>query len=217
MTETVEAPTAITASCRYCDQPISKTEGDYWFRHTATDITCCDEAHGRDGVMAAAPYAPDENRSSFKPFLSAEQVKRIEREFKVPVDGLWCSGHWHASLADESLMPADIELRQIRAFIEFKVRAWFNEGWANRILDEMPLPADAGANSLVFIKGINGEETGWHYRHQSWEMGPAVWPHPTWSEFRPYGLVELMDKEVGSFRAKEWAAFKAERPELFSA
>lgn len=115
-------------------------------------------------------------------------------------------------LSASSLMPTEEEIRVLQLHQEYRIRKRYNHEYAQKLLD-MPIAADEGATTLIFIKGPgwrpNGE-TGWAFRRSTWTSGPlflpgyAVQPPPPWS------LMELIDRKIEDLIPKGWQEWKSQ-------
>jgi hypothetical protein len=59
--------------------------------------------------------------------INNEEKRRIEKEFRIPVDGFNPRTHWIISLDYSSQAPTERELRQLVSFREFVVKNYYNE------------------------------------------------------------------------------------------
>ncbi len=134
--------------------------------------------------------------------ITQEQQEHIEKGFKIPIDA-----DWIISLARESIMPSDEELKQMRSYQEFRVRHTYAESYQEVVL-KRELPYDNGHNTVIYKKS----ERGWLFRRSSWENPLLFFPSPTESE-RSHTLVEIIDGDENFCR--EWDKWKRERPEIF--
>lgn len=148
--------------------------------------------------------------------ITTEQRLRIQNEFRIPVDSSHPGKYWIAALDGESSMPTDIELRQIRSFIEFIVGRVFGENYGKRILAERPLVYCGDHNTTVFLKGLRDDSTkeGWRYRKMRWRTGPTYMPSIAEGDYRPLTLVEIMDL-MEKLIFEEWNEWKQAHPEIF--
>jgi len=139
----------------------------------------------------------------------------IQDEFKVPVDSSHPGTYWIACLDYESFLPTNLELLQIRSFIEFSTKRTYREHYQTKIL-EKPLASCSGHNTLIFLKGLRSNESdqGWRFRRASWEIGPMYVPSITDADYRPHTLVEVMDI-VEKNIPEPWQKWKQEHPEIF--
>lgn len=192
-------------ACRYCDGPIEERNA-FWMQHVDTKEVRCNPAAGELSCVARVSY--DETG-----LLTMEQVLRIERVHRIPVDDMYGPQGWHACLSTESLMPSDFELAQLRSAIEFSVRKTFKQHHTQRMLDQL-LAYDPGANTLVLCKGIRGKHTGWHYRRASWEIGASLVPSPMSENFAPFTLVQVLD-QVFDLTSAAWDDHKQTNPHIF--
>lgn len=164
--------------------------------------------------------------------MKTPEARRIEQEFQVPTsDSLWPQYFWIACVVvparsyDRHVVPTDVEIKQIRSYIEFKVTSFYREGFAQQVLEDA-LPICAGHNTVILGKypetAENGSKmTGWGYRRMSWET--ASWPHAYQGRgtvnVPEHGLtlVEVLDHCEGYDRPSEkWEAWKAAHPDLFA-
>jgi hypothetical protein len=125
-----------------------------------------------------------------------------------------------------AVWPTEAEAAVIGDYIDFR-RSWYRPGWSQKML-ERPLDVDGGTNTVILLR----RESGWHYRLDSWTLGPALWPLtaeqadalqaiaqriPRPPAYGPdvAGLVSLIDKinEPGS----RWAAWKTAHPDTYAA
>ena len=139
--------------------------------------------------------------------ITIEQKEYIEKSFKIPIDTDCPGTYWIVSLARESTMPSDEELKQMRSHQEFSVRRTYAESYQEVVL-KRKLPYDPGHNTVIFKKS----ERGWLFRRLTWE-GPFFIPSPTENE-RPLALVEIMDRNE-NFDSPKWDKWKREHPEIF--
>jgi len=171
------------------------------------------------------------------PHLTDEERAAIEA-FKIPVDSFNPGTYWIASIDSESVMPSEAELRMIRSYIDYAIRATYNETYQARILAK-PFPAEGGHVTKIFRKGSkwleqeplyerNGEVTnvfhgdarlvnggdpreGWVYRRITWDGG-LYWPQ--WPKPRQT-LIEVLDHINGPEPFEPWERWKREHPEVF--
>lgn len=143
--------------------------------------------------------------------LLEEQVRYIQETFKIPVDKTYPGYWWIISLDRESLMPTDGELRQLQSYCEFIVRSWYNEHYQEKILNQMPLPADNGHHTTIFRKGSpwNHEDRGWRFRRSMWQ-NTGYWPYQS----RPFFLIEVLDHNQ-KLLPEKWERWKMEHSEIF--
>ena len=148
--------------------------------------------------------------------LTQEQIVRIQRDFKVPVNSDFPGNGWVSSLSKESEMPTDEELKQLRGYIEFVLigdGSIYGAYYGSKIVGQA-LPLLPGHNSLVFRKAT-GENSGWCYRRQSWSVGPIFVPSITEKNFRPHTLVEVMDRIEKDCRSRQWNNWKVAHSDVF--
>ncbi len=138
--------------------------------------------------------------------ITQEQQEHIEKSFRIPVDTSHPGTYWIISLARESIMPSDEELKQMRSHQEFSVRRTYAESYQEVVL-KRKLPYDNGHNTVIFKKS----ERGWLFRRSSWES-PFFVPSPTENE-RPLTLVEAIDRDENYDR--KWDEWKQKHPEIF--
>ena len=148
--------------------------------------------------------------------LSDEERAHVQG-FGIPVDSEHPGPWWIVNLASEGEMPSDVELEMIRSFIEYKVRHFFNPGYAEKLL-AMPLARDPGYNTISLRKGRlnDSEPESWFWRRSTWEHGMVPFVHR--EEYKGRSLVEVMDDiETGVEVYESWTHWKIEHPGLFGA
>ncbi len=139
--------------------------------------------------------------------ITQEQQEHIEKSFRIPVDTSHPGTYWIISLARESIMPSDEELKQMRSHQEFSVRRTYAESYQEVVL-KRKLPYDNGHNTVIF----NKSKRGWLFRRLTWE-GPLFIPSPTENKLS-LTLVEIMDRNE-DFDSLKWEEWKREHPEIF--
>ena len=120
--------------------------------------------------------------------LTDEQIEYIEAR-GVPTGTHY---YWLASISDESEMPTDREIEQVRCFIEYQLTC-YREGYQPTIreLGLSPFRASdpkaervrgggnllwcGNHNTISFCKGWAGHP-GWFWRRASWSEGPRFCP-----------------------------------------
>jgi hypothetical protein len=146
--------------------------------------------------------------------ISDKGKRRIEKKFRIPVDGFNPRKQWIISLDSSSQAPTKRELRQLVSFREFAVKNYYNERWIKKIL-AMPLPSCEGCSTTVFLKG---GESAWFYRQIQWNTNPDYQPDSNNPNYRPLSLVALMDhikKTFAGVASPEWEDWKKNRPKIF--
>lgn len=148
-------------------------------------------------------------------FLTGREAAIVQAA-GIPVDSFNPARWWIVCLDRESEMPDDLELRQLRSIVEFATTSGFVGVKPERILAERPLPWDSGYNSLIFRKFDHSGIPGWRYRRASWRDGPMYVPDRQAIDYKPLDLVAAMDRQC-NLRSEQWAAWKADHADLFSA
>jgi len=147
-------------------------------------------------------------------YLTSKETAAVEAA-GVPVDSVNPRQWWIVCLDRESEMPTDLELRQLRGFIEFTTLNGVVGVQPERILAERPLPWDTGFDTLIFRKFDHAGIPGWRYRRSSWKGGARYVPDRDAIGYKPLGLIAAMDR---SRKEREpWAKWKAEHSDLFPA
>jgi hypothetical protein len=142
--------------------------------------------------------------------LTKEQIERIQDEFRIPVDSGEFRKFWIACLHAESRMPTDLELRQIRSYIEFSVCSW-NEPVKKRVLS-MSLPFYGGYHTDIFRKGFNDEiPEGWF---RSKLLYSYYVPNPVAEGYAPYSFEELLDS-ISKNYGQNWHIWRIAHPDIF--
>jgi hypothetical protein len=135
--------------------------------------------------------------------------RKLIRKHRVPVDSSWPMSWWIANVdKDSEEMPTELEIRQIRSYIEFTVHQVYNETYIQKILVERKLPWDQGHVTLILRKV---SPDSWRYRIRTWEHGPR----PMESGLSLNTLFEMLQSRFSDKYVTAWRAWKAERPELF--
>lgn len=158
--------------------------------------------------------------------LNKDQKRTIQAA-RIPVDCWNPEYTWIVSLSSESLMPTELELRQLRNLVEFKVKDWYNLTYQHKLLVEQPLAKDSGTNTLTFMKGWANSgfpdeaKNGWHYRRLSWTQGPLFVPAKFGMTvpYVPLTLVQCFDRIQLYSDDKpnpRWEKWKAEHADLYS-
>ena len=140
--------------------------------------------------------------------INGERQGYIEKSFRIPVDASRPGSYWIISLARNSELPSDEELKQLRSYQEFSVRRTYAESYQEVVL-KRELPYDSGHNTVIFKKS---GQRGWLFRRLSWES-PLFIPSLTENE-RPLALVEIMDKNENS-NPDKWNEWKRGHSEIF--
>lgn len=150
--------------------------------------------------------------------ITPEQKDHIQKKFGIPVDSFNPGTYWIVSLDVESVMPTDEELKQIASFREYIVKKVYNQWFTEKLLS-MPLPADGGHNTTIFCKRTPGEanELSWFYRKMTWQYGPLYAPDTSEKNYRPFSLVEVMDRYETflSQVSEDWIAWKKNHRDIF--
>lgn len=117
-------------------------------------------------------------------------------------------------ISDDDLWPAlrpdDAEVRQIVAFIDYRMES-YNEGHRAWVRTK-PLDTDNGTNTVSLLKRAEGD---WCFRRMTWTMGPALVPP---RDMKPMTLEQLLDyiHQYGDDKpSPKWVAWKAAHPEAF--
>ncbi len=141
--------------------------------------------------------------------LDAEEIERIQTNFKIPVDSTWPGTYWIVSLDRLSLMPTVEELEMIRSYCEFVVQDQYRESYRTKIMAKA-LPKEAGHNTVIFRKGFSvkeGAEQHWFFRMINWKEGPTYFPNTMLADYRGYSLIEIMDR-IHCCVPEDWVAWK---------
>ena len=156
------------------------------------------------------------------PHLTEEQRQHVH-SFGVPTDCFNPAKYYLICVDYESsVLPTDQELRMLKSFMEFKIRAWYNERWAEKLLAK-EFPADAGVNTLIFRKGgvwdtNKAPYEGWGYRRMTWTQGPMYVPDRLADDYEPPSLITVLERCLDlkhtSFGEK-WTEWKSEHPDTF--
>jgi hypothetical protein len=153
--------------------------------------------------------------------LSQEERAAIQANWRVPVESEYPQKYWIACLDSSSLMPTEAELGQLRSFIEYKVRSFFNPTYQAKILDA-PLAVDSGWNTIIFRKGAGEtrethDDNGWGYRRATWNH--TYVPFRYKEDYKPLSLVEAMDRceTLVDDVYPKWASWKEDHGEIFAA
>ena len=147
-------------------------------------------------------------------YLSSVDVLHIQEEFRIPVDSMYPGVYWIVSLDHESRLPSDVELTRIRSYCEFSTRNIYGPEYAQKIF-ALPLPKEAGHNTVVFKKGSSrpSTEKHWFRRKMSWE-NPIYAPSVIAEDYRGLSLIEVMDSEQDIIPEK-WECWKTECHDIF--
>jgi hypothetical protein len=106
--------------------------------------------------------------------------------------------------------PTQREADQLVAYLDFRLR-WYNGRHRAHMLESHPFDLDSGINTYTFKKS---PEVGWQYNAATWTM--HTWfPQNRMHDERFDSLEALLDY-VQNLVPEKWAAFKAERPDLWS-
>ena len=111
-----------------------------------------------------------------------------------------------------ALRPAETEVRQIVAYIEYRME-YYNEGWRAK-MRRKPLDVDSGTNTVTLMK--RGDDD-WCYRRWTWQTGPLMVPS-RYDNQSAMGLEQLLDHihlYGDSKPSPKWLAWKAAHPEAF--
>jgi hypothetical protein len=144
-------------------------------------------------------------------------------ELRIPVTSAYPDWRYIACFDRESeALPTDREAAQLASYIEqYKVYFFGADGWYKRKLEEKPFDTDAVTR--VFHKWGDDD---WSYRIVTWTSGPFWVPVAPRSRGGQYdtaklgqlSLVQVMDRDKhmhSAYPSKDWAAWKAARPEVF--
>ena len=147
-------------------------------------------------------------------YLSDVNVLRIQKEFGIPVDSMFPRTYWIISLDRESRLPSDVELAQISSYCEFSTRNIYRPEYAQKIF-ALPLPKEAGHNTVVFKKGSSSPSTEkhWFRRKMSWE-NPIYAPSVIAEDYRGLSLIEVVDSEQDIIPEK-WERWKTKHIDIF--
>ena len=110
-----------------------------------------------------------------------------------------------------SLIPTEIEQRQIVSFHQQYITFWYGTapgqftGWYNKQREENEFDIDGGANGRILMKRPGG---GWAYKLSSYEHGPVPFVHEP-----RITLLEVLDR--AHYTSGKWERWKATEPELF--
>jgi len=107
-----------------------------------------------------------------------------------------------------SLRPDDAEVRQVVAYIEYRM-LYYNENWKAG-MRKRPLDVDGTTNTVILQKRAKG---GWCYRRASWQTGPCM--IPPWNSDERLSLEQVLDK-INDLVPAKWQTFKDAHPEAFS-
>ena len=105
-----------------------------------------------------------------------------------------------------SLRPDDREIRQILAYLDYRMN-YYNERWKAK-MRRRPLDTDASTDTVILRKHPTG---GWSHRRRSWQTGPVMVPAPTGDVLT---LEQLLDR-INDVVPEKWTAHKANYPEAF--
>jgi hypothetical protein len=144
---------------------------------------------------------------------------------RIPVTNAYPTWRYIACFdRDSEVRPTELEAAQLASYIEqYKVYFFGADGWYKRQLEEKPFDTDAVTR--VFHKWGDDD---WSYRIVTWEYGPFWVPvHPRLRSDRyddaklgALTLVQVMDRDKHmhtEYPSKDWAAWKAARPDVFPA
>lgn len=108
--------------------------------------------------------------------------------------------------------PTDAEAAMIASYIEFYRTWWYNPTWQAKLL-ERPFDIDGGCNTVILHK--YGADD-WAYRRRSWEYGPLF--VPAYDRTENWPLLRVLDRSITVLDEphKEWEAWKAAHPEVFT-
>ena len=151
--------------------------------------------------------------------LTEEQQDLIRKRYRIPCTSFVPDTFYIISFDHRSIMPTELELRQLDSYRECTVKGFYHDWLAEEILAKS-LPAEAGHNTVIFAKGEEAWRSagnGWAFRRLTWRDGPVYWPHMDTPKRHDYALVEIMDhsKEIGEKGDPEWEDWKRDRPEIF--
>lgn len=152
------------------------------------------------------------------PYDDAVQDHWISEKHRIPVVSTpYPSWRYHVALVvndNERLWPAveptEAEAAQLGSYLDY----WLTKFYRPSYIEQMrrrPFDIDGGTVTRTFAKRPDGT---WAYRQDTWTMGPTMAP-----DFRDpkqcHTLVELLDTRVETLLTEKWAAWKADRPEVF--
>jgi hypothetical protein len=140
---------------------------------------------------------------------------------RIPVTGQYPMWRYIATFDRESeARPTDLEAAQLASYIEQYKDYFFNDWYKAKLLER---PLDVDAVTRIFHKWGEGD---WSYRVVTWEYGPfwvPVAPRLRGGQYDdaklgPLSLVQVMDRDHqmhSEYPSKAWAAWKADRPDIF--
>ncbi|MFE9461650.1 hypothetical protein [Streptomyces californicus] len=142
-------------------------------------------------------------------------------ELRIPVTGTHPMWRYIATFdRDSEARPTDLEARQLASYIEAYKERWFNERYKAKLMERA---LDVDAVTRIFHKWGEGD---WSYRVDTWQYGPYWVPAAPRlrggqyddAKVGPLSLVQVMDRDHSmhtKYPSKDWAAWKAEHPEVF--
>src|SRR3989338_8574134 len=125
-------------------------------------------------------------------FLSDQEVRRIQNEFRIPVDSFNPSKFWIIALYRESFLPTEQELKQLRSYCEYVIQKHYTSR-TREMLMNLCLPVCTGHNTAIFNNGLRrGVETQrpghWFFRKISWRDG-CYFPNYLNTSYHPHTLI----------------------------
>jgi hypothetical protein len=123
---------------------------------------------------------------------------KYEVALVITADDLW----------GPALRPDDAEVRQITAFLEYRMQ-YYNENWKAK-MHRRSLDVDGTTNTVTLMKRGDSD---WRYQKATWQHGP--WPFYDMPE--RFSLEALLDhiNDYGSEPNPKWRAWKTAHPEAF--
>lgn len=116
---------------------------------------------------------------------------------------------------DSPHRPTDLEIQQLRAFIDHHMDYWFTTLQREAVRNQ-PFDTELGRHTVIFHKYGTGD---WGYRRKSWPLGRFTPPSPRVATraLGPMSLVEVMDliHNVNAGQEGSWHQWKADHPEVF--
>lgn len=175
---------------------------------TCTDLPWTDATSERTTAITETQAWPFEDADQHDP-LAALRIPVVRNPYPhwkyevalvISEDDLW----------GPALRPDDAEVRQLTAFLEYRME-YYNEGWKAK-MRRRPLDVDGTTNTVTLMKRADGD---WRYQKATWQHGP--WPF--YDMPQRFTLETLLDhiNDFGSKPNQKWRAFKAAHPEAFPA
>jgi hypothetical protein len=134
------------------------------------------------------------------------------KKYKIPVADYLTYAYYIVAIHEDSVMPTDIELDQLRSYTEFVIGHVYAEPYQKRIF-EREFSGDSGHNTVILKKDEHGH---WFFRRATWTEGPSFFPNVVAKEYIPMTLMDIFDREQ-RFAQQYWYEWKQTHSKIFNA